>query len=184
MIVGAAADLKRKSAARGNAGARLFRGHRAGDTGELEPVAAEVAVLPEGASGAIQSDPLDPEAARYAPRAPRRFPWTRRFLVLLGIAGLLWIAGAAAWTWSQQQYYVGDHDGKVTIYRGVNAAIPGLALSHPYESSDLPVSSLDPSYQRRVDQGIDAATLTDAEHAVANLAQAGTTAGTTAGNGG
>ncbi|MGI8524320.1 MAG: PP2C family protein-serine/threonine phosphatase [Nocardioides sp.] len=174
MLVGAAADLKRKGGPRGNAGARLFRGHRSGDTGELEPVVAE---LPEGATGAIDSDPTDAEAARYAPRPPRRFPWARRLLVLLGLVGVLWMVGAVAWHWSQQQYYVGEHDGKVTIYRGVNADIPGLSLAHPYEASNLPVSSLNESYQRRVNQGMDARSLSAAERAVTNLAQAGASPG-------
>ena len=48
----------------------LFRGHRAGDTGELEPVRAEI---PDSVPFAIESDPVDPEEARYAPRPPRRF---------------------------------------------------------------------------------------------------------------
>ena len=46
---------------------------------------------------AVASDPLhpvDPEAARYAPRPPRRFPWTRRLLALLGLPPLP--AGAAS----------------------------------------------------------------------------------------
>ena len=58
------------------AGASFFRGHRAGDTGELEPVAAEIPDdLPPGVPFAIDTDP---EAARYAPREPRRHSWLRR----------------------------------------------------------------------------------------------------------
>ena len=64
MLVGAAAELKRQLP-RG-----LFRGHRSGDTGELEPIEAEI---PDDLPYAVASDPLrpvDPEAARYAPAAP------------------------------------------------------------------------------------------------------------------
>ncbi|MGZ5400797.1 MAG: PP2C family protein-serine/threonine phosphatase, partial [Nocardioides sp.] len=106
MLVGAAAELPRRG--RGVSG--LFRGHRAGDTGELEPVQAEI---PGDLDFAISSDPLDPEAARYAPQPPRRHTWVRRLLVLMVVVGLLWIAVAAAWSWTQQQYFVGEYEGQV-----------------------------------------------------------------------
>ena len=52
----------RRAAAKGG----LFRGHRSGDTGELEPVEAEI---PDDVPFAIPSDPLDPEEAPLRPRA-------------------------------------------------------------------------------------------------------------------
>src|SRR4249919_666857 len=55
MLVGAAADLKRRSHL--PTMPHLFRGHRAGDTGELEPVRAEIPDVPF----AIETDPVDPE---------------------------------------------------------------------------------------------------------------------------
>ena len=119
MLVGAAAELPRRG--RGVSG--LFRGHRAGDTGELEPVQAEI---PDDVA---LRDPLRPDRPRggalRARSRPRRFTWLRRVLALLVVVGLLWVAGAAAWSWTQQQYYVGEYDGKVAIYRGVNADLPG-----------------------------------------------------------
>ena len=75
----------------------LFRGHRSGDTGELEPVVAD---LPDDVPFAIPADPVDPEEARYAPRPPRRFGWLRRILTAAVVLGLLWVVGAWAWTWS------------------------------------------------------------------------------------
>ena len=63
VIVGAAADLRRKRGAMGG----LFRGHRSGDTGELEAVNAEI---PDDVDFAISTDPIDPEEARYAPAPP------------------------------------------------------------------------------------------------------------------
>ncbi|WP_231123491.1 PP2C family protein-serine/threonine phosphatase [Nocardioides sambongensis] len=59
-VVGAAAEPQRRMPR------ALFRGHRSGDTGELEPIDAEI---PEGIDYAIRADPpIDPEAYRYAPR--------------------------------------------------------------------------------------------------------------------
>ena len=66
MLVGAAAELPRK-AHTSHRGGGFFRGHRSGDTGELEPVPADI---PEEAGFAIASDPIDPEHARYAPVGP------------------------------------------------------------------------------------------------------------------
>ena len=63
-----AAPRRRRRRAQAPAAARgLFRGHRSGDTGELEPIDAEILVE---APFAIPSDPIDPETARYAPLPP------------------------------------------------------------------------------------------------------------------
>ena len=136
MVVGSAAELRRRP----RAGSSFFRGHRAGDTGELEPIAAEIPDdLPPGVDFAIESDP---ETARYAPREPHRHTLVRRGFLLLGLLGIAWMVGAAAWTWTQHQYYVGEQDGVVTIFRGVQADVPGLQLSHPYETTNVSVDDL------------------------------------------
>jgi protein phosphatase len=164
MVVGSAAELKRKP----RGGTSFFRGHRAGDTGELEPVAAEIPDdLPPGVPFAIDTDP---ESARYAPREPRRHSWLRRLLALAGIFGLAWMAGAAAWSWSQHQYYVGEQDGVVTIFRGIQADVPGVDLSHAYETSNVRVDQLDPFSSGSVQDGIGASSLDDAERTVQRLA--------------
>ncbi len=81
LLVGAAADLPRRMPLGGAVGG-LFRGHRSGDTGEIPPVPDDV---PEGA---YVADPIDPEAARYAPRDPGRLSWLRRLLVAAVLLGL------------------------------------------------------------------------------------------------
>ncbi len=164
MLVGAAAELPRRG--RGVTG--LFRGHRAGDTGELEPVQAEI---PDDVPFAIPSDPIDPEEARYAPRPPRRFGWVRRFLALLVVVGLLWMAGAGAWSWTQRQYYVGEYEGKVAIYRGVDADLPGLDLSSPYEVTDLETAQLSEYDRDQVMDGIGSGDLASARRTVENLVE-------------
>ena len=165
MLVGAAAELPRKPMLAGRATA-LFRGHRAGDTGEIEPIDAEI---PEEAGFAIASDPIDPEAARYAPQARPRFVWLRRLLAALTLAGLLAIGiGAGQW-WLHQQYYVGEQDGVVTIFRGVAGDLLGYQLSEPYESTNLTVSQLSAVDARAVTEGLDAEDLDAARAAVERL---------------
>ncbi len=165
MLVGAAADLKRRLHV--PVMPQLFRGHRAGDTGELEPVRAEI---PDSVPYAIETDPVDPEQARYAPRPPRRFLWVRRALALLAILGVVWMGAAAAYSWSQQQYYVGDDEGTVTIFRGLNADLPGVSLSQPYETTNVTLDRLSDYQASTVREGIDAVSLADAHDVVDRLA--------------
>ncbi len=141
-IVGAAADLRQRRPR------ALFRGHRSGDTGELEPIPDEI---PEGIDYAIRADPpADPEAMRYAPQAPPRYIWPRRLLALAVLLGLVWVLLGTAYWWSQRQYYVGEDDGAVVIYRGVE--VPGL--SSIFETSDVTVEDLPPGQRSRVEDGI------------------------------
>jgi len=112
----------------------------------------------------------DPEEARYAPRPPRRFLVLRRLLVTIMVLGLAWIAGAAAWSWSQQQYYVGESDGQVTIFRGVNADLPVLTLSRAYETTDVSIDRLATFDAQQVRAGIPADDLDQARRTVDDLA--------------
>lgn len=165
MLVGAAAELPRKPMLAGRATA-LFRGHRAGDTGEIEPIDAEI---PEEAGFAIASDPIDPETARYAPQERPRFVWLRRLLAALTLVGLLAMAVGAGQWWLQQQFYVGQQDGVVTIFRGVPGDLLGYDLSEPYESTNLTVSQLSAVDAKAVTQGLGVEDLEAAHAAVERL---------------
>ena len=155
MLVGAAAEQPRKA----GAGAKsFFRGHRGGDTGELEPVAGE----DDGSS-------VDPEELRYAPRPPRRFLWVRRIAVLAGLVALLLVAGSAAYSWTQQQYYVAVDGAHVAIYQGIDADLPGLELSQLHETSRITLASLPEYRAAQVRDGISAESLADARQIVDNI---------------
>lgn len=175
LLVGAAAELRRKLPF----GTSLFRGHRNGDTGELEPVVDPDVPLPPGA---IPDDPIAPdahEAARYAPRPPRRHPWLRHVLVLALVIGLVWVASAAAWSWTQRQYYVGVHDDAVTVFRGLDTSFAGVDLSEPYETTDLTLDRLSEFDADKVREGISATSLDDAHRAVNALAEKAAAPGAT-----
>jgi protein phosphatase len=94
----------------------------------------------------------------------------RRGLLFLGLLGIAWMIGATAWTWTQHQYYVGEQDGVVTIFRGVQADVPGIDLSHPYETTNVRVDELDEFTSRSVEGGIGAGSLDEAERTVRRLA--------------
>lgn len=169
VLVGAAAERRlSRQRSSGMAGmGSLFRGHRSGDTGELEPVQAEI---PDDLPYAITADPIDPEQARYAPRPPRRFVWLKRLLGLVVLLGLAWAGLAAAWSWTQHQYFVGEQDGTVVIFRGVNTELAGIDLSEPYERTDVELARLGEIEADRVREGIAYDNLEDAEQKVQDLA--------------
>ena len=167
LIVGAAAELRRRGRSANRAAGKppsMFRGHRAGDTGELEPIAAEIL---DEVPFAIQADP---ESARYAPRPPRRFRWLSIVLAAFVVIGLVWAGLAVALSWSQEQYYVGEDGGRVVIYRGLDASLPGLDLSEPNEQSNVELARLSDFDARQVQEGIDAGSLNDARSTVESLA--------------
>lgn len=169
LLVGAAAELPRRMATSGATRSRGFRGHRSGDTGEIDPVPGLPSDLPSDVH-ATPSDPIDPEAARYAPRPPARYTWLKRALATCVVLGLVWIALAFAWSWSQSQFYVGVQDDKVTIFRGLNASIPGIEISHAYEVSDVDTDYLAEIDVEALTGGIEAADLDEARATVENYA--------------
>jgi protein phosphatase len=170
VVVGAAAERRtgrQRGAMSGMGVGGFFRGHRSGDTGELEPVAAEI---PPDVPFAITADPIDPEEFRYAPRPPRRFLWLKRLSIALVVIGLIWAGLAWAWSWSRDQYFVGEKDGSVVIFRGLNTEVGGLDLFEPYETTDVRVDRLSSVQADRVSEGIAYDNLSDAESKVQELA--------------
>jgi len=149
MLVGAAAEQPRKPGATSKS---FFRGHRGGDTGELEPVPGEPG----------EPEHVDPEELRYAPRPPRRFAWLRRIGILLGLTALLALAATAAYSWTQDQYYVAADGEEVAIYQGIQADLPGMTLSERYETSEITLASLPDYRAAQVREGISADDLEDA----------------------
>ena len=90
------------------------------------------------------------------------FIWT--FIVVL-LAGVVW----ASLAWINTQYYVGESDGYVAVYRGVNQSVGPVHLSSVEERTDTEVSELPEFSQARVDNGIIASSLEDAQRIVSDL---------------
>jgi protein phosphatase len=138
----------------------LFRGHRGGDTDEIEPVPGDEAT---------DESKADPEELRYAPQAPRRGRWARRLVALLVPALVLAVAGFFGYRWSQDQYFVAEHDGKVAIFRGLQADIPGISMNRVAEETEVTIAALPDFPTEQVDAGISATSLTDARNIVSRL---------------
>ena len=116
-----------------------------------------------------QQRPLDPEELRYAPQPPSRWRWFRRGLVLLVILGVLAAAALYGYRWSQDQYFVAESDGRVTIFRGVQADIPGLSLNNVEQVTQIQTDTLPEFTARQVRDGIEASSRSDAQQIVADL---------------
>ncbi|SEJ56655.1 PP2C family protein-serine/threonine phosphatase [Demequina mangrovi] len=118
------------------------------------------------------------KAARLAAREepdeddePARDRWSRLRPWILPLVTLAVIAGAAwgGYWWSQQQYYVGDSEGFVTIYRGIPEAVGELSLSHVVEKTGIPTDELAPYQRERVLDAIRVRSLDDAADVVLQL---------------
>ncbi|HET6294969.1 MAG TPA: protein phosphatase 2C domain-containing protein [Kribbella sp.] len=152
-----------------------------GDTPQLVGAAAElaqggtgrtehtIAVPGSGEENDGRGGDFDPEELRYAPRAPKRFLWLRRLAVLVVVLGLIAGGGWFAYSWTQNQYYIGTDGDYVAIFKGVDEQIPGLNLSNIYEVQSLQVDKL-PTYSREQVEGtIQADDLTAARGIITEL---------------
>ena len=112
-----------------------------------------------------------------------RFQWLSRVLAACVVVGLVWAGLALAWSWVQGQYYVGEQDGVVVIYRGLDASLPGFDLSEAYETTNVELDRLSDFDADKVRAGIDSGSLDSARSTVENLAerQAATTDDSTSG---
>jgi PPM family protein phosphatase len=117
----------------------------------------------EATAGEALVDPdIDPEELRYAPREPKRFRWLVRAVLVVVALALIAFGAKTAYDWSQDQYYVAAHDGRVAIYQGVQADLPGITLHHVYRTEDLLLTEL-PTFRRS--QVLDVLQAEDLQHA-------------------
>ena len=63
-----------------------------------------------------------PVAEEMAPAKRRHWPWVAAAVLVLGFAAL-------STSWLAQQWYVGDHEGKLAIYQGIPQTIGPIPLS-------------------------------------------------------
>ena len=108
------------------------------------------------------------ETSPWARRWEKWRPWLLPLVVLLALVAALW--GAYAWT--QTQYYIGEHDGVVAIYRGIPATVGPLELSALVEDTSVPLDSLEPYARDRIAATIRVSGV-DAAHSVITDLQAG-----------
>jgi len=130
---------------------------------------AEDAAAPTGAPG-VNDDPEADEALAASEtqgRGRRRaLGATITIVLVLALLG----GGYAAYGWTQDQYFVGESDGQVAVFRGVPQNVGPLHLSSPVELTGTSIDTL-PSYvQDRLSASIPATSLADARVRAAQVA--------------
>ena len=96
----------------------------------------------------------------------RRVFW----LVLVGLAAAAIITGlVAAYQWTQSHYFVGEHEGRVAIFQGVQQNIGPIELSSVYQTTTIEVADLPTFQQEAVKATINAGNLRDANEIVNRL---------------
>ena len=131
---------------------------------QLTP-AEKAAQLSREASG--RTEPPEPVLAEEQTR-----PWVRGLraaVVTLAVIGVLAAAGWAGWTWSQQQYFVGEDEGQVTVFRGLSQDLGPLSLSSVEERTDIRVDALPAYYRDQVRRTLSADDRAGADRLVADL---------------
>jgi serine/threonine protein phosphatase PrpC len=102
----------------------------------------------------------------------RRRAKRRKVIWLVGLilVILATLFGAfAAYQWTQSRFYVGESEGNVAIYQGVQQGIGPIGLSTVYRTTSIDLDGL-PSYMRdTVEATIPASDLSDAERIVDQL---------------
>lgn len=112
--------------------------------------AAKAAALSRAANApAPRTDDEEDEdsAPLLAEEGPRRFTWLKRGLFVVLVLAVLAVIGIFGYAATQRQYYIADHDGKVTIYQGISQDLGPIRLHSVNTVSDIWVADL-PSYDR------------------------------------
>lgn len=125
-------------------------------------------------------DPTDyvPESDEYLEkilletRAKIRWRYVRQLATVILIIAAVCAAIIGVYNWSQNRYYVAEHDGYVTIYKGIKESLGPLKFSGVFETTKLALADL-PEYQRYlVERSITATDLQDANRILSELTKA------------
>ncbi|WP_022902058.1 protein phosphatase 2C domain-containing protein [Humibacter albus] len=110
-------------------------------------------------------DELIEEDQRRARR--RKLTWLLSGILLL-IAIVL--AAVLGYEWTQSRYFVGESQGNVAIFQGVQQNLGPITLSHVYKQTDVSVHGLSAYERQQVEDTINASSLDDAKRIVKQLA--------------
>jgi len=96
----------------------------------------------------------------------RRIVWAVGVVIVL--IALTW-GVIASYQWTQTKYFVGEDDGVVVIYQGVQQNVGPFSLSTPYEETAITVDELPPFIQDSVRETLPADSLDEARRIVERL---------------
>lgn len=129
-----------------------------------ERVTGITATGPLKSDGNVQepSDPTSISQVLADSPQPKKSSVGRKIFNFLLILVLVAGAGFGAYTWGSQQYFLGVHQGKVTIFSGFPQSLGPLHLSETIETSDVAAADLPPFVANRLYSTIRTDSLEDA----------------------
>lgn len=132
--------------------------------------AAKAAALTKAAT-ATDDEEDEASGVTLAEEGPRGRGGTVLRLAAALVVTVVVLAGGsyAAYAWSQQQYYIGEQNGIVTVFRGVDQTLGPISLSTPEYETTIPVEDLPESYQQNIAAGIQVSGRQEADVRVGEL---------------
>jgi len=99
-------------------------------------------------------------------RVRRQWTWLAGLLVVLGaLSG----GAVASYEWTQTKYFVGESDGMVMIFQGVQQNVGPFALSTPFEDTGVRLDELPLFIRQSVEDTLPADSLNEARAIVDRL---------------
>jgi len=140
-----------------------------------EPVRARGIRLAPFRPHPVQETHFEPDSADYFDelieedeRRRRRRRWVWSFWIVLLIAAIV-AAFVLGYQWTQTRYYVGESNGRVAIYQGIQQDLGPLSLHELHTETTIDVAELRTYDQQRVEQTISAGSFSEAYRIVQRL---------------
>ncbi|MFF2388628.1 PP2C family protein-serine/threonine phosphatase [Agromyces sp. NPDC058064] len=123
----------------------------------------------------VQETHFEPDSADYFDelieedaRRRRRRRWVWGFWIVLFVAAIV-LAIVFSYQWTQTRYYVGESNGRVAIYQGIQQNLGPISLHELHTETDIDIAELRTYDQQRVEQTISAGSFTEAFQIVQRL---------------
>jgi len=145
------------------------------------PSTRAIPVSPAEKAAALSRDALGTDDIEAAQAEPSRdadtglpadqlgWRWVKFLLPLALLLAAVAGGSYAAYTWAQQQYYIGEANGHVAIYQGVSQKIGPWELSHVVDESDIALRDLSDFYRSKVDSTVSTTNIEDARSKVTDF---------------
>ena len=123
----------------------------------------------------VQETHFEPDSADYLDelieedarrRRRRRWVWSFWIVLLIGAIVATFVLG---YQWTQTRYYVGESDGRVAIFQGIQQDLGPISLHELHTETTIDVADLRTYDQQRVEQTISAGSFSEAFRIVQRL---------------